>query len=405
MIKSLLAGLLVLTMLFAAIPSVKADKVSEAKEKLEALQEEKDVIDEQIAQLQSQLSDNLDQMEDIVQQKNLIDQEIFLLYTQVANISDQITSYATLIADKQEQLDQAQAYLAELQEQNKERVRAMEKNGKVSYWSVLFNANSFADLLDRLHMIAEIAEADRQRLEQTRQAAEAVEQAKEVLEAEKSELAQVQANLQTTQAALELKRHEADALLSQLIAKGQEFEDLLEESEAKQEELADKLAKAEDEYEDAKYQEELRKQQEAGGIGGVGNTVNGVTWLVPMNYTRFSSPFGYRIHPLSGQWKMHNGVDLAAPTGTEIYATRSGYVSFTGYQKDGAGNYVQINHGDGYKSIYMHMTYYTVSVGQYVKAGQVIGYCGDTGGSTGPHLHFGISYNGTYVNPADYISI
>lgn len=102
---------------------------------------------------------------------------------------------------------------------------------------------------------------------------------------------------------------------------------------------------------------------------------------------------------------MHYGVDLSAPEGTPIYATRSGYISWTGYEEGGAGNYVQINHGDGYKSIYMHMTHYIVEQGQYVEAGQVIGYCGSTGGSTGPHLHFGISYNGEYVNPVGYINI
>ena len=101
---------------------------------------------------------------------------------------------------------------------------------------------------------------------------------------------------------------------------------------------------------------------------------------------------------------MHNGVDLACAEGTPIYASRGGVVSVASYQEDGAGNYVQINHGDGYSSIYMHIIYYVVSTGDYVAAGQVIGYVGSTGLSDGNHLHFGISYNGTYVNPMEYIS-
>ena len=97
-------------------------------------------------------------------------------------------------------------------------------------------------------------------------------------------------------------------------------------------------------------------------------------------------------------------MDLAAPTGTPIYASRSGTVSVASY--DGSsGYYVQINHGDGYRSIYMHMTHFVVYAGQTVSQGQLIGYCGSTGASTGPHLHFGISLNGTYVNPANYIPI
>ena len=101
---------------------------------------------------------------------------------------------------------------------------------------------------------------------------------------------------------------------------------------------------------------------------------------------------------------MHYGVDLANVTGTPIWAARSGRVSEASYNGS-AGYYVSINHGDGFSSIYMHMTHYIVKPGQEVKQGQVIGYMGSTGGSTGPHLHFGISYNGTYVNPANYINI
>jgi murein DD-endopeptidase MepM/ murein hydrolase activator NlpD len=99
---------------------------------------------------------------------------------------------------------------------------------------------------------------------------------------------------------------------------------------------------------------------------------------------------------------MHKGVDLAAPKGTPIYATRSGYVNVATYHST-AGNYVTINHRDGFTSVYMHMTHYVVSPGQEVKAGQLIGYVGSTGRSTGPHLHFGIHYKGEYVNPMDYI--
>jgi murein DD-endopeptidase MepM/ murein hydrolase activator NlpD len=110
-----------------------------------------------------------------------------------------------------------------------------------------------------------------------------------------------------------------------------------------------------------------------------------------------------RIHPISGKRKMHEGVDMSAPQGTPIYAAKSGKVTRTSYQAGGAGYYVSINHGDGFTSVYMHMTHYIVSPGQYVNAGQVIGYVGSTGGSTGPHLHFGIAYNGTYVNPMKYV--
>ena len=106
---------------------------------------------------------------------------------------------------------------------------------------------------------------------------------------------------------------------------------------------------------------------------------------------------------ITGVYTMHNGIDMAANTGTPVYATRSGIVTVAAYQAGGAGYYVKIDHCDGYGSIYMHMTHYIVAAGDCVSAGQIIGYVGSTGGSTGPHLHFGISYAGTYVNPLAYI--
>jgi murein DD-endopeptidase MepM/ murein hydrolase activator NlpD len=117
-----------------------------------------------------------------------------------------------------------------------------------------------------------------------------------------------------------------------------------------------------------------------------------------------SSPFGPRPAPTAGASTNHQGVDLSAPQGTPIYASRTGIVTTATYGKS-AGYYVSINHGDGFSSIYMHMTHFVVSAGQAVSAGQVIGYVGSTGVSTGPHLHFGISYNGVYVNPANYVNL
>jgi murein DD-endopeptidase MepM/ murein hydrolase activator NlpD len=109
-----------------------------------------------------------------------------------------------------------------------------------------------------------------------------------------------------------------------------------------------------------------------------------------------------RLHPVLGYKRMHNGVDFGCPKGTPIYASRSGQVTIAQYSSS-AGYYVSINHGDGWTSVYMHMTNYIVKKGQNVSQGQVIGYVGNTGYSTGPHLHFGIAYNGKYVNPMNYV--
>ena len=353
-------------------------------------------------------------MKEMVEQKNLIDQEITLLYDQVDNMNEQISTYSLLIADKQAELTAAEAKFAELTEKNKERIQAMEEDGEISYWSVLFQANDFPDLLDRLNMVQEIAAADQRRLKELDEAAKAVGVAKEELQVEKDALEVSKQELEETQAELEKKREKADDLLAKMVAKGLEFEEYMDEAEDEQAKLAKDIAKKKDEYDKAKYQEWLatsvppttkpKKPSSSSGGSTSSSTVGGITWKVPIRYTAFTSPFGWRKHPVYGTRKFHYGVDLAAPSGTPIYATRSGTVVAATYNSS-SGNYVTINHGDGYKSIYMHMTRDTVKVGQYVKQGQVIGYCGSTGASTGPHLHFGISYNGSYVNPANYIRI
>ena len=415
---SFLAGLMALIMLLGLIagfiPTAHAARSDELKAQLDALKEDKAAIDAKIKEIDGQISENNDDMRDMVAQKDLIDQEIFLLFQQESNINGQIATYSLMIADKQEQLDEAESKFQELTEQNKDRIQAMEEEGEVSYWSVLFEANDFADLLDRLNMVQEIAAADKRRLEQLDVAAKKVGEAKESLETEKLALEDVKQELASTQEQLSVKRAEADELLADLVAKGMEYEELMEQSEEEQNKLAKEIANKKSEYDAAKYQEWLATSvptvnkpsapsyDTSGSTGS--NNVGGISWKVPINYTAFTSPFGWRIHPIQGYRKFHYGVDLAAPTGRPIYATRSGTVDTASYNGS-AGYYVQINHGDGFRSIYMHMTHYVVSSGQHVSQGQVIGYCGSTGGSTGPHLHFGISYNGSYVNPANYIRI
>ena len=409
---SLLAGLMALLMVFGIIAGIlptyaSAEKSSaELKQELNQMQQELKKKQQEVNKIQGQISANKNNMKDVVEQKNLTDQKIFLLHQQVQNISQQITAYNTLIADKQDELDAATARWQELNEKYKERIRAMEENGKVSYWSVLFKANNFSDFLDRLNMIEEIAAADQRRLEELNDAATVVQQAKDDLAAEKTALETSKQELEASSAELEESQKESDKLLKELIAVEEDYQKLLAVAEKQKVEAAstvDQLEYAYDAAKEREYQEWLASQPPSAGAGS--NTVDGVTWLMPINYTYFSSPFGYRIHPIYGDWRFHYGVDLSAPQGTPIYASRGGVVTTTAYEAGGAGYYVSINHLDGFSTRYLHMTHYIVSPGQYVAAGQVIGYCGSTGGSTGPHLHFSVYYNGTAVNPAKYINI
>lgn len=397
--RSCFAVFLAAVMVLCWIPiGANAVSSSEIKQQLDALKEENAGIQAEIDEIQGQYDSNANEIQELVDKKSSVDREISLLHTQVSNINQQIISFSQLIADSQDRLENAEDRLDALNQKNKERIQAMEEEGSVTYWQVLFEAKSFIDFLDRINMIDEIAAADQRRLDEMQAAAIQVSQAQQALQNEKQDLEVTQRQLEQSQQMLEEKRSESDGIIRDLAAKQDAFQLLLDESEAKQDALMKEIAQKEREYSNAKYQEKLAKLALQGS-----NPPSDATWRTPVSGYRITSAFGMRIHPVYKYQLMHNGIDMACPEGTPIYATRSGVVTMASFQAGGAGYYVSINHGDGFSSIYMHMTHYIVSAGQSVSAGQLIGYVGNTGVSTGPHLHFGVSYAGSYVNPLAYI--
>lgn len=396
----LAAAILALALSLACLPTAAfaSAKTEKIEGELDGLKDENAEIQAQIDAVRQQYTAASDQIQDLVNQKNAVDQEIALLHSQILNMNQQVIAHGQLIADSQDDLDDASDRLDALNEKHKARIRAMEEGGTISYWEVLFQASSFTDFLDRMSIIQEIAASDQRRLEEIRQVAEGISATQSRMQQELQELADTQRQLTESESLLEEKRTESDELLRSLAAQKEQFELLLDESEAKQDALMKEIAQKEKELAGAKYEEKLAKLALQGQ-----NPPSSATWITPVSGYTISSAFGMRIHPVYKYQLMHNGIDMACPQGTPIYATRAGTVTTASYQAGGAGYYVSINHGDGFSSIYMHMTNYVVSAGQSVSAGQLIGYVGSTGVSTGPHLHFGVSYAGTYVNPMAYI--
>ena len=435
-LAGIMAAVLLITLIAGLIPvSANAniyESSSEIRAQINALKKEKDAIQAQIKDVKEQYKKNEDEIADVVARKNVIDQEIGLLCTELININEQISAFNVLIADKQDELDNAEARYIELNENTKDRIRAMEEDGSLSYWEVLFKANSFSDLLDRMNMVEEIAASDQRRLKALGEAAENVEEAQEELELEKADLQVTKEELDATQAELDAKREEADELIQELLTKGMELEELQAMFEEQKKAFLDEIAQQEVAYSAAKqreYEEWLATSEttqpptvapgNTGGNSASGGTNNssttnsgsnsgsvntGTSWRVPVAYKRLESPFGNRTAPTAGASSYHQGVDLSADQGTPVYASRGGQVSVASYGS-AAGYYVKINHLDGFSSIYMHLNNYVVSAGQNVSQGQLIGYVGKTGVATGFHLHFGILYNGAYVNPANYVPL
>lgn len=440
-LAGLMAAILLLTLIVGLIPRpASAASSSEIRKQINELKEQKKEIQNQIKEVQEQYEQNENEIADIIARKNVIDQEIQLLSSQLLNINEQISAFNVLIADKQDELDNAEDRYQELNANTKDRIRAMEEDGSVTYWEVLFKARSFSDLLDRMNMVEEIAASDQRRLRELSDAADQVEVAQEELETEKADLEITKAELDATQAELDAKREEADALILELLEKAEDLQALEAEFEAQEKAFLDQIAQKELEYDEAKLAEweaymatyvppttapsdlspghtNNSSGTNSGGVpndvspGGSSGTTNNNTssggstyWMVPCAYTSITSPFGYRESPTAGASTYHQGVDLDADTGTPVVATRAGMVTVAGFA-NAAGNYVKIDHRDGFSSIYMHLDSYNVSTGQIVSQGQQIGRVGNTGISTGDHLHFGISYNGAYVNPCQYVNL
>ena len=429
---SFLAGFMAFIMLLSLILSLLPTKAhaassSEIRKQINQLKEEKEEIKDKIKEVKEQYQENENEIADIISRKNIIDQEIMLLYTQIQNMNDQLAAYNVLIADKQDELDVAEDRYSLLNEENKLRIRTMEEEGAVSYWEVLFKANSFSDLLDRLNIVEEIAASDNRRLKELSEAADVVAVAQEELLSEKDEMELAKKELDATQEELDSKRKEADDLIQELLEKADDLEALEAEFEAQEAEFLEMIAKKEEEYDAAKEAEWLAYMATyvpptttppagstnnststnsgtgSGTTSSGGSAGSGGTWLVPCSYTSITSPFGNRVSPTTGASTYHQGVDLDTGTGWPVVATRAG-TAYTGYGS-AAGNYVTIDHHDGFKSIYMHLSGFSVSNGTNVSAGQQIGLTGSTGVSTGDHLHFGISLNGVYVNPCIYVPL
>ncbi len=404
----LMLGSLVST---AFIIMANAASSKEIERQLSNLRGEQATIKKESDALKQRIDENKAQTRSTIQKKSDIDQQIQLTKQSVENLNEQVRQYSLLIANKQAELEASRQEEAEMNERYKTRLRAMEETGTISYWSILFGANSFADLLDKIDAIKEIAKSDQLMLKNLQAISERIASERQELETQLAELDTTRQELEAQQAELEAQRAESDDLLLQMAEAYETMSAEYQEYEAMDEELSKQIAQSESEYYKALSAEEAARQAELNRKNNnKASTSNGAAtsstggFLYPLPYVcQITDAYGYRTHPLTGKYSWHNGVDFGAAGGTAIYATKSGTVTTAAYG-EAWGYYVVINHGDGYSSLYAHMPELIVSVGDYVTQGQTIGTVGSTGWSTGPHLHFTIYYNGSDVNPLNYIS-
>ncbi len=428
-IVAAIAGLLALLLIGGVVISAFAESSSTIKARIEGLKQQEAAIAAQQAEIRQQKAANESDITDLVTQKNQIDQQIKLTQDSIENKNEQIQEYNLLIAEKQNELSDALDQRDALNERYKTRIRSMEEKGKLTYWSILFKASSFSDLLDRVDMINEIARSDANMIRKIQDVAQEIETARQDLAAEKVEMEEAKEALAAEEAELEEQRAEADSVMAELMKDHDALVAADQKYNSEKEALLTQIAQQEAKYKEAVTAEEkARKEAEAaqkareaaaaarqnessGGGGSSGGSSSGSSsgWAVsrygfqwPTTCRYISCEFGPRYHPITGVYSNHSGMDIAASYGSPIYACASGTVTTATYGT-AYGYHVVINHGNGFSTLYGHMCRYTVSVGQYVTRGQVIGYVGSTGWSTGPHLHLTMYYNGALVNPKNYL--
>ena len=378
-VLALLLLLPMVTMILGGAGAVTQSEIDALKAEQAASQARQDELEEQLADVEA------DQAE-AQQRRQLLQAQLDAINNEIENIDKQIAYYDQEIAQKEEEQAEAEANEQAQYELFCQRVRAMEEEGTVSYWSILFNSESFSELLDRLADIDAVMAYDNQVMDE--------------LIAIREEIIALRTQLETSRAEEQAARDQQAAKQAEQQAKVAEAQELLDQINADVAEVnrqldAESEAAAEIQAEIAQKQKQLEEQRRQNNI-----TIDSETsylWPLP-GYYRLSSLFGYRIHPITGKAHSHTGIDIPAPGNTPILACKSGQVVTSAYHYS-YGNYVVIDHGNGNSTLYAHMSSRAVSEGDMVTQGQTIGYVGTTGSSTGNHLHLEVRDNYTRVDP------
>ena len=369
----ILCGVVSLSVFGQNVGATNYDKEIKETEKQQKEWENKaDSLQKEIEEIQADKDDTLKYIEKLDKKTASLEEELEKLHAQVTSSEKKLKAI-------QKELAKAQTEKEKQYTTMKRRIKYMYENGNQEYLDIIFGAKSISDLLNRSEYVEKISEYDNKVFARFQKAALTVQQKEEQRERQTNELKDLENKTkEEKQAVSELKADKKKEL--------DKIDKAMEKSQDKVSEYTKKALEAENQVEALlqKKQDEIDREMAAGG-GNSGGSTTGLGW------------------PLKGGSTYHKGVDLAAPSGTPILAAGSGKVVTATYSSS-AGNYIMISHGSRLYTVYMHCSRLAVSAGKQVTKGQVIGYVGSTGISTGAHLHFGVTKNGSYVNPLNYIS-
>lgn len=368
----------------------KSGKDSASKALREA-QEAKEALEKELAEAKQTISDLKESKGNIEARVAELNQRLISISSRITDLENQLTKKSEDIVAAKEELARAKEQRARQYADMKTRIQFMYENAQDSYVEALLAARDLTSLLNAAEYISQIEEYDRQKLTE-------FEETVEWVATVEAQLEQDYADLEEMKAAVETEKGQVAALMR--------------EKETELAGIADDITDAQSDVDyyaaELQAQEELiaaiqRAEAEKAAAGIVDNPYSGgvFTWPCPSS-TRITSDYGTRVSPTSGASSNHKGIDIGAAGGADIVAAAPGMVKAAAYSS-AAGNYIMIDHGGGLYTVYMHCSSLVVSEGTQVSAGQVIAKVGSTGISTGNHLHFGVSLNGSYVSPWSYL--
>lgn len=391
------AGLILLAAVLWALPAQAAKKgdIDSAKDQISSLEEEKKKTEETIKNLEGLKADT----ESYVRQ---LDSDLERLDQELTALSGQITDKEAEIKETKRQLEEAKETEREQYDSMKLRIKYMYEKGDTSYLDLLMESGSLSEMLNRAEYIQKISSYDRKQLTRYGEIKDGIAESEKKLEAEHTDLVALKDKTEAKQSSVE-------RLVSEKTQELQKYQNQISANEAQLASYQADIKAQEDrirqiEAELKRQEEEEKKKAEAQGQTYKPVSIGNINFVWPCpSSSRITSAFGSRTSPTEGASSNHQGIDIGAASGSDIIAAADGTVTISTYSYS-AGNYIMLNHGGGVSTVYMHCSKLLVSAGDKVKKGQVIAKVGSTGYSTGPHLHFGVRLNGSYVNPSKYVS-
>lgn len=390
---------LVLILVLAAGISIQASSASTEKvtedaastKSLQEAQDEKAQLEKALKEAQSTIEDLKDSKGDIESKVTELNQQLIDISARITDLENQLTAKSEDIQETKDELAGAQEREAQQYADMKVRIQFMYENGQTSYLEALLSSRNISEFLNSADYIAQIQNYDRQKLTEYQDTVESIVNLEAQLEQEYTDLEALKSTVESNKATVAAMMRQKESELADIsgdIEDAQSDADYYAAEIQAQEELIAAIKRAE-------------AEKAAAGVEEHPYTGGAFRWPCPSS-TRVTSDYGTRVSPMSGASSNHKGIDIGASAGADIIAAADGTVTAASYSS-AAGNYVMIDHGGGLYTVYMHASSLLVSPGQTVSAGDVIAKVGSTGISTGSHLHFGVSLNGSYVSPWSYL--